>query len=110
MKIVVSGTKVVLYVRPGARFEIGVGFINSGALFSQAEPGKIGHRVILHRVIAAQLVMAASRGSGTCPESRSVTAIRSGGELIHRCREIREGRSESKVSLRVMNWFAIDTG
>ena len=44
-------------MRPLACFEIGVGFINSGALFSQTEPGKIRHRVILHRVIAAQLII-----------------------------------------------------
>jgi hypothetical protein len=43
------------------------------------------------------------QGFGTCPESRSGNAIRSVGELIHRCREISEGRSESRVSMREMS-------
>jgi hypothetical protein len=43
------------------------------------------------------------QGFGTCPESRSGNAIRSAGELIHRCREISEGRSESRVSMREMS-------
>src|SRR5580704_7665415 len=49
-------------MRPGARFQIGVGFIDSRALFSQAEPGKVWHRVVLNRVIAAQLIIGPAVG------------------------------------------------
>jgi hypothetical protein len=39
----------------------------------------------------------------SCTTVWRTTAIRSAGELIHRCREISEGRSESRVSMREMS-------
>ena len=51
-----------LHPGPNTGLHIGVRFVDSRIFLSQTLPGEIGRRLILHRVIAAQLIIGASVG------------------------------------------------